>query len=129
MATNSPVLFWAGSPLAGGIVDLIALATTNCNGVKGLEGAQTDAGDGHYGGPECDQDGLGVVEGHGQVVSHGNHQGVVATAEVPITCRLGEEKKPACTESSILPSGASLSALFPSHPNCGCPLWCPQAGR
>lgn len=73
------------SPLAGGIVDLIALATTYCNGIKGLEGAQAHTGDGHQARHERDQDGLGVVEGHRQVVSHGNHQGVVAAAEAPLT--------------------------------------------
>lgn len=74
------------SPLAGGVVDLIALATAYCNGIKGLEGAQTHTRDGHQARHERDQDGLGVVEGHRQVVSHGNHQGVVAAAEAPLTC-------------------------------------------
>lgn len=52
------------SPLAGGIVDLIALAAAYCDGVEGLEGAQANAGDGHEVRGEHDQDGLGVVEGH-----------------------------------------------------------------
>lgn len=52
------------SPLACGVVDLIALATTYCYGVKGLEGAQTYTRDGHKVGVKHDQDSLGVVEGH-----------------------------------------------------------------
>lgn len=52
------------SPLAGGVVDLIALATTYCDRIKGLEGAQANARDGHQVGHKLDQDGLGVVEGH-----------------------------------------------------------------
>lgn len=35
------------SPLACGVVDLIALATTYRDGVEGLEGAQAYTGDGH----------------------------------------------------------------------------------
>lgn len=59
-----PILAQEASPLAGGVVDLVALATAYCNGVEGLEGAQADAGDGHQVRHERDQDGLGVVEGH-----------------------------------------------------------------
>lgn len=55
---------FVGSPLTGGVVDLIALATADGDGVKGLERAQADAGDGYQAGGEHDKDGLGVVEGH-----------------------------------------------------------------
>lgn len=74
------------SPLAGGVVDLIALAATDGDGIEGLEGAQAHPGDGHVVGGEHDQDGLGVIEGHRQVVAHGDHQGVGAAAEAPLTC-------------------------------------------
>lgn len=53
-----------GSPLACGVVDLIALTTTYCYGVEGLEGAQAYARDGHKARGKHDQDSLGVVEGH-----------------------------------------------------------------
>lgn len=88
-------------PLTGGVVDLIALATTYCNGIKGLEGAQTHARDGHQARHKRDQDGLGVVEGHRQVVGHGNHQGVVAAAKAPLTCRRQKKKYGLRTESKI----------------------------
>lgn len=52
------------SPLACGVVDLIALATTYCDGVEGLEGAQPYTGDGHETRGKHDQDSLGVIEGH-----------------------------------------------------------------
>lgn len=74
------------SPLAGGVVDLIALAAADGDGVEGLEGAQAHPGDGHVAGGEHDQDGLGVIEGHRQVVAHGDHQRVGAAAEAPLTC-------------------------------------------
>lgn len=74
------------SPLAGGVVDLIALAAADGDGVEGLEGAQAHPGDGHVVGGEHDQDGLGVIEGHRQVVAHGDHQRVGAAAEAPLTC-------------------------------------------
>lgn len=74
------------SPLAGRVVDLIALAAADGDGVEGLEGAQAHPGDGHVAGGEHDQDGLGVIEGHRQVVAHGDHQRVGAAAEAPLTC-------------------------------------------
>lgn len=77
------------SPLAGGVVDLIALAAADGDGVEGLEGAQAHPGDGHVAGGEHDQDGLGVIEGHRQVVAHGDHQRVGAAAEAPLTCGEG----------------------------------------
>lgn len=73
------------SPLACWVVDLIALATTYRDGVEGLEGAQTYTGDGHKLRGKHDPDGLGVVESYGQIVAHGDHQGVGAAAETPIT--------------------------------------------
>lgn len=36
-------------PLAHGVVDLIALAATNCDGVKILKGTQTQSRNGHQG--------------------------------------------------------------------------------
>lgn len=78
--------FFSASPLARGVVDLIALATAYRDGVEGLEGAQAHSGDGHKARGEHDQDGLGVVEGHRQVVAHRDHQGVGAAAETPLTC-------------------------------------------
>lgn len=51
-------------PLACGVVDLIALATTYRNRVKGLEGAQAYAGDGYEARGKHDKNSLGVVEGH-----------------------------------------------------------------
>lgn len=74
------------SPLARGVVDLIALATAYRDGVEGLEGAQAYSGDGHEAMGEHDQDGLGVVEGHRQVMAHWDHQRVGAAAEAPFTC-------------------------------------------
>lgn len=68
------------------VVDLVALATAYRDGVEGLEGAQAYARDGHKARGKHDEDGLGVVEGHRQVVAHGNHQRVVAAAETPLTC-------------------------------------------
>lgn len=74
------------SPLAGRVINLIALAAADCDGVEGLEGAQAHPGDGHVGGGEHEQDGLGVVEGHRQVVADGDHQRVGAAAEEPLAC-------------------------------------------
>lgn len=54
----------SASPLPSGVVNLVALATTYGDGVKRLEGAQADAGDGHKARGKHDQDSLGVVEGH-----------------------------------------------------------------
>lgn len=70
-----------------GVVDLITLATTYSDGVKRLEGPQAYAGDGHKATGKHDQDGLGVVKGHGQVMSHWDHQRVSAAAQTPLTCR------------------------------------------
>lgn len=77
---------YSASPLARRVVDLIALAPAYRDGVEGLEGAQADAGDGHEAGGKHDQDGLGVVEGHGQVVAHWDHQWVGTAAEAPLAC-------------------------------------------
>lgn len=81
----------ASSPLAGGVVDLIALAAADGDGIEGLEGAQAHPGDGHVGRGEHEQDGLGVVEGHRQVVADGDHQRVGAAAEEPLACSEGAE--------------------------------------
>lgn len=59
-----PCIYYSASPLARGVVDLIALATTYCDGVKGLEGTQAYARDGHKARGEHDQDSLSVVEGY-----------------------------------------------------------------
>lgn len=76
---------WAGtSPLTHRVVDLVALATADGDGVKVQEGPQPHPRDGHQVGPELDQDGLGVVEGRAQVVGHRDDQGVVPAAEPPI---------------------------------------------
>lgn len=85
---NAPA---ASSPLAGGVVDLVALAAADGDGVEGLEGAQAHPGDGHVGRGEHEQDGLGVVEGHRQVVADGDHQRVGAAAEEPLACAEGAE--------------------------------------
>lgn len=85
---NAPA---ASSPLAGGVVDLVALAAADGDGVEGLEGAQAHPGDGHVGRGEHEQDGLGVVEGHRQVVADGDHQRVGAAAEEPLACEEGAE--------------------------------------
>lgn len=47
MHTSTDVSLNPASPLACGVIDLIALATTYRDGVKGLEGAQADSRDGH----------------------------------------------------------------------------------
>lgn len=85
---NAPA---ASLPLAGGVVDLVALAAADGDGVEGLEGAQAHPGDGHIGRGEHEQDGLGVVEGHRQVVADGDHQRVGAAAEEPLACAEGAE--------------------------------------
>lgn len=86
MCTSAPLPCFSGSPLACGVVDLVALATTYRDGVKGLERAQTYTGDGHAARSKHDQDRLGVVEGHREVVVHRDHQRVGAAAETPLTC-------------------------------------------
>lgn len=91
MFTSLLFPYFPASPLARGVVDLIALATAYRDGVEGLEGAQAYAGDGHEVRGKHDQDSLGVVEGHWQVVAHWDHQRVGATAETPLTC--GEDVK------------------------------------
>lgn len=73
------------SPLAHGVVDLIALAAADGYGVEELEGAQADAGDGHQVRAEHEQDGFGVVEGHAEVVIHRDHQRIGTTAQTPVT--------------------------------------------
>lgn len=80
------------SPLASRVIDLVALAAADGDGVEGLEGAQAHPGDGHVGGGEHEQDGLGVVEGHRQVMADGDHQRVGAAAEEPLAC-------PECSQS------------------------------
>lgn len=85
--------YFLASPLACGVVDLIALATTYCYGVEGLEGAQAYTRDGHKFRGKHDQDGLGVVEGYGQVMAHWDHQRVGAAAQVPLTCGKLLEKR------------------------------------
>lgn len=87
MHTSVQSSCFLASPLAGRVIDLIALATTYRDGVKGLEGAQAHSGDGHEAGGEHDQDSLGMVEGHRQVVADWDHQRVGAAAETPLTCR------------------------------------------
>lgn len=77
------------SPLASRVIDLVALAAADGDGVEGLEGAQAHPGDGHVGGGEHEQDSLGVVEGHRQVVADGDHQRVGAAAEKPLACTEG----------------------------------------
>lgn len=62
MCTSGPLHYF--SPLACGVVDLIALAAAYRNGVEGLEGAQTHTGDGHELRGKHDEDRFGVVEGH-----------------------------------------------------------------
>ncbi len=62
--TSVPFPHFSASPLSCGVVDLIALATTYCDRVKGLEGAQTYTRDGNKARGKHDQDSLGVVEGH-----------------------------------------------------------------
>lgn len=84
------------SPLSCGVVDLIALAATYCDGVKRLEGAQTYTRDGHPVGGKHDQDRLGVVEGHRKVVVDGDHQRVVTAAETPLACRMDGELNKLC---------------------------------
>lgn len=79
------------SPLAGGVIDLVALAAADGDGVEGLEGAQAHPGDGHVGGGEHEKDGLGVVEGHRQVVADWDHQRVGAAAEEPLACMEGSQ--------------------------------------
>lgn len=74
------------SPLAGRVIDLIALAAADGDRVEGLEGTKAHPRDGHIGGGEHEQDGLGVVEGHRQVVADGDHQWVGAAAEEPLAC-------------------------------------------
>lgn len=64
MCNSVPLPYFSDSPLACGVVDLIALATTYRDGVKGLEGAQTHTRDGHKARGKHYQDSLGVVEGH-----------------------------------------------------------------
>lgn len=81
----------ASSPLAGRVIDLVALAAADGDRVKGLEGAQAHPRDGHVGGGEHEQDGLGVVEGHRQVVADGDHQRVGAAAEEPLACAEGSQ--------------------------------------
>ena len=73
--------------MAHGVVDLVALAAADGDGVKVLEGAQRHPGDGHQVGAEEHQDGLGVVEGHAQVMDHWDHQRVGAAAQTPVTYR------------------------------------------
>lgn len=101
----------SASPLAGGVVDLIALAAADGDGVEGLEGAQAHPGDGHVVGGEHDQDGLGVVEGHRQVVAHGDHQRVGAAAEAPLTC--GERCFGGGTETRETASGETEEGVSP----------------
>lgn len=79
------------SPLAGWVIDLVALAAADGDGVERLEGAQAHPGDGHVGGGEHEQDGLGVVEGHRQVVADGDHQRIGAAAEEPLACTEGSQ--------------------------------------
>lgn len=64
MFTNLLYHSFSESPLACGVVDLIALATAYRDGVEGLEGSQADSGDSHKARGEHDQDSLGVVKGH-----------------------------------------------------------------
>lgn len=57
-------VFFLASPLSCGVVDLIALTATYCDGVKRLEGTQGYAGDGHEVRGKHHQDSLGVVKCH-----------------------------------------------------------------
>ena len=84
MFTSVPFPFPLASPLARRVVDLIALATAYRDGVEGLEGAQAYSGDGHEAVGEHDQDGLGVVEGHRQVVADRDDQRVGAAAQAVV---------------------------------------------
>lgn len=93
MRTSAPLPCFSVSPLACGVVDLIALATTYCDGVKGLERAQTYTRDGHKARGKHNQDGLGVVESHGEVVVDWDHQRVGAAAETPFTCGVEQDGK------------------------------------
>lgn len=79
-------LFFFHSPLSCGVVDLITLATAYCDGIKRLEGSQANAGDSHKARRKHDHDGFGVVKRHWQVMVHGDHQGVIAAAQTPLTC-------------------------------------------
>lgn len=114
----------SASPLACGVVDLVALATADGDGVEGLEGAQTHSGDGHEAGGEHDEDGLGVVEGHRQVMAHRDHQRISAAAEAPLTC--GEnikyqqirEDKNSSRQQMCLGRPMTLRFLEVSFPEC-----------
>jgi len=80
------VSYFLASPLSCGIVDLITLATAYCDGVKRLEGSQAYTGNGHKARGKHDQNSLGVVKGHRQVMAHRDHQRVIAAAQTPLTC-------------------------------------------
>lgn len=73
------------SPLAHGVIYLIALAAADGDGVKELEGTQTHTRDGHQRAAEEQEDSLGVVESHAEVMTHGDHQRICAAAQAPVT--------------------------------------------
>lgn len=73
------------SPLAHGVIDLIALAAADGDRVEELEGTQTHTGDGHQWAAEDQEDSLGVVESHAEVMAHRDHQWVGAAAQAPVT--------------------------------------------
>lgn len=73
------------SPLAHGVVDFIALTAADSDGVKILEGAQAHTWDGHQRRAEAHYNGLCVVEGHAQVVTHGNHERIVPATQSPVS--------------------------------------------
>lgn len=73
------------SPLAHGVIDLIALAAADGDGVEELEGTQTHTRDGHQRAAEAQEDSLGVVESHAEVMTHRDHQRIGAAAQAPVT--------------------------------------------
>lgn len=73
------------SPLAHGVIDLIALAAADGDRVEKLEGTQTHTRDGHQWAAEGKVDSLGVVESHAEVMTHRDHQRVGAATQAPVT--------------------------------------------
>ncbi len=72
------------SPLAHGVVDFIALAAADSDGVKILKGAQPNTWDGHQRRAEAHYNGFCPVESHAQVMIYRNHQWIVPAAQPPV---------------------------------------------
>lgn len=70
--------------MAHRVIDLIALAAANGDRVEELEGTQTHTRDGHQWATERQDDSLGVVERHAEVMAHRDHQWIGAAAQVPV---------------------------------------------